>query len=55
MTKLSVKAGRAGADLGKPGKEFSKIAAKASKEYHSPETGKKVAGAILAKMRKKKI
>lgn len=53
--KLSAKAGAAGKDLGKPGKNFSKIAAKASKEYGSAEAGKKVAGAVLAKMRKKRI
>jgi hypothetical protein len=52
--KLSAKAGRAGADLGKPGKNFSKIASKAAKEYGSAEAGKKVAGAVLAKMRARK-
>lgn len=51
--KYSAKAGRAGEDLGKPGKNFEKIAAKAGKEYGSAESGKKVAGAILAKMRAK--
>jgi len=48
----SAKAARAGKDIGKPGKEFSKIAAKAGKEYGSEEKGKKVAGAVLAKLRK---
>ena len=51
--KYSAKAARAGEDLGKPGKNFEKIAAKAGKEYGSEERGKKVAGAILAKMRAK--
>lgn len=51
--KYSAKAGRAGEDLGKPGKNFAKIANKAGKEYGSAESGKKVAGAILAKMRAK--
>ena len=41
-----------GEDIGKPGKNFSKIASKAGKEYGSKEAGKKVAGAILAKLRK---
>lgn len=50
---LSAKAGRAGEDLGAPGKNFAKIAAKAGKKYGSKEAGKRVAGAILAKMRAK--
>jgi hypothetical protein len=50
---LSAKAGRAGKDLGKPGKNFAMIAAKAGKRYGSAESGKRVAGAILAKMRAK--
>jgi hypothetical protein len=49
----SAKAGRAGKDLGKPGKMFAKIASKAGKKYGSEERGKKVAGAILAKIRAK--
>lgn len=49
---LSAKAGRAGKDLGKPGKSFAMIAAKAGKKYGSKESGEKVAGAILAKIRK---
>jgi len=50
---LSAKAARAGKDIGKPGKNFEKIAASAAKRYGSVEAGKKVAGAILAKMRMK--
>lgn len=50
---LSAKAARAGKDIGKPGKMFAKIAAKSGERYGSTERGKKVAGAILAKMRKK--
>ena len=50
----SAKAGAEGEDLGKPGKNFAKIASKAGKEYGSAEAGKKVAGAILAKLRAKK-
>ena len=50
----SAKAARAGKDIGKPGKNFSKIAAKAGKEYGSAEAGKRVAGAILAKIRRKR-
>ena len=53
MTKSAVaKAGHKGTDLGKPGKNFKKIAAKASAEYGSAEAGKRVAGAILQKKRK---
>ena len=48
----SAKAARAGKDIGKPGKMFAKIAASAAKRYGSEERGKKVAGAVLAKLRK---
>jgi hypothetical protein len=47
----SAKAAAAGKDIGKPGKNFAKIASKAAKEYGSKEAGEKVAGAVLAKMR----
>jgi hypothetical protein len=50
----STKAARAGKDIGKPGKAFAKIAKSAAKHYGSEERGKKVAGAILAKLRAKK-
>ena len=50
----SAKAARAGKDIGKPGKNFSKIAAKAGKKYGSKAAGERVAGAILAKLRAKK-
>ena len=49
----SPKAARAGKDIGKPGKNFSKIAASAGKKYGSAAAGKRVAGAILAKLRSK--
>ena len=49
---LSAKAGRAGRDLGKPGKNFKKIEKKAAEEYGSEKAGERVAGAILANMRK---
>lgn len=49
----SAKAARAGKDIGKPGKQFSKIAKSAAKKYGSEERGKKVAGAILARIRAK--
>lgn len=49
----SAKAGAAGKDLGKPGKNFSKIAAKAGSEYGSAAAGKRVAGAVLNKLRAK--
>ena len=48
----SAKAARAGKDIGKPGKMFGKIAASAAKRYGSAERGRKVAGAVLAKLRK---
>jgi hypothetical protein len=48
----SAKAARAGKDIGKPGKMFAKIATKAGERYGSKERGEKVAGAILAKLRK---
>ena len=51
----SAKAARAGKDIGKPGKNFKKIADMAAKRYGSEESGKKVAGAILAKIRAKKM
>ena len=49
----SARAARAGKDIGKPGKMFSKIAAKAGEKYGSEERGKKVAGAILKRIRAK--
>ena len=49
----SAKAAHKGKDIGKPGKNFSKIAAKAGKKYGSKSSGKRVAGAILAKERAK--
>jgi hypothetical protein len=48
---LSAKAGREGKDLGKPGKNFAKIAKVVAARYGSKAAGEKVAGAILAKMR----
>lgn len=50
----SAKKAAAGEDIGKPGKNFSKIASSAAKEYGSEEAGKRVAGSILAKLRAKK-
>jgi hypothetical protein len=49
----SAKAARAGKDIGKPGKMFKKIASKAGEKYGSEERGKKVAGAILKRIRAK--
>ncbi len=51
----SAKAARAGKDIGKPGKAFAKIAKSAAKRYGSKERGEKVAGAVLAKLRKEEI
>lgn len=50
----SAKAGAAGKDLGKPGKNFGKIAAAAGEKYGSAAAGKRVAGAVLNKLRKGK-
>ena len=50
----SAKAARAGKDIGKPGKQFAKIAKEAGKRYGSKERGEKVAGAVLARIRAKK-
>ena len=49
----SAKSARAGKDIGKPGKNFSKIEAKGAKKYGSNAVGKRVAGAVLAKQRAK--
>jgi hypothetical protein len=49
----SAKAARAGKDIGKPGKQFAKIAKSAGERYGSKERGEKVAGAVLAKLRAK--
>lgn len=51
----SAKSARAGKDIGKPGKMFSKIAQKAGAKYGSEERGKKVAGAILKRIRAKNM
>lgn len=48
----SAKKARAGKDIGKPGKQFAKIAKSAAERYGSKERGEKVAGAVLAKLRK---
>jgi hypothetical protein len=50
----SAKSAAKGKDIGKPGKQFSSIASKAAKEYGSEAAGKRVAGAILAKLRGKR-
>ena len=38
-----------GEDIGKPGKNFEKVAAKAAKEYGSKEAGERVAAAAMFK------
>ncbi len=48
----AAKQARSGKDMGAPGKNFSKIAAKAGSEYGSKEAGQKVAGAILQAKRR---
>jgi hypothetical protein len=52
-TSYSAKSARAGKDIGKPGKQFDKIAKSAAERYGSKERGEKVAGAVLAKLRAK--
>jgi hypothetical protein len=56
MAKMSAstaaKQARKGTDMGKPGKNFNKIASKAGKEYGSKAAGQRVAGAIFQNMRK---
>jgi hypothetical protein len=47
----SAKAARAGKDIGKPGKNFSKIAKGAAERYGSKAAGERVAGAVLNKLR----
>ena len=54
-TSYSPKRARAGEDIGKPGKMFGKIAKEAGERYGSEEKGKKVAGAVLAKLRKEEV
>ena len=49
----SAQKARAGKDIGKPGKQFAKIARGAAERYGSKERGEKVAGAVLAKLRGK--
>jgi len=47
----SAKKAAAGKDIGKPGKNFGKIAKDASKRYGSKAAGERVAGAVLNKLR----
>ena len=54
MQRYSAKMARKGKDIGKKGKMFAKIAQKAGKKYGSVKAGKRVAGAILRNLRKKK-
>ena len=49
----SAKKAAAGKDIGKPGKNFAKIAKSAGEKYGSKERGEKVAGAVLKKLRTK--
>ena len=48
----SAKKARAGKDIGKPGKNFEKIAKSAGARYGSKAAGERVAGAVLNKLRK---
>lgn len=49
----SAKQAKKGKDIGKPGKAFKKIAKSAGKKYGSEQAGKRVAGAVLKKLRAK--
>lgn len=49
----SAKKAAAGKDIGKKGKNFSKIAKSASKKYGSAAAGGRVAGSVLKKLRGK--
>lgn len=49
----SAKKASEGTDIGKKGKNFRKIEEKAEKEYGSAAAGKRVAGAVLARLRNK--
>jgi Protein of unknwon function (DUF3008) len=51
----TAKSAKAGKDIGKPGKNFEKVASKASKEYGSKAAGDKVAAAAMWKNKAKKI
>lgn len=53
MKTYSAKKASQGKDIGKKGKNFAKIAAIAGKKYGSKAAGKRVAGAILKKLRNK--
>lgn len=50
----SAKQAAKGKDIGKKGKAFGKIAVSAAKEYGSKAAGKRVAGAVLSRLRNKK-
>ena len=49
----SAKKAAAGKDIGKPGKNFEKIAKSAGERYGSKAAGERVAGAVLNKLRGK--
>ncbi|RLJ02925.1 MAG: hypothetical protein DRP08_04145 [Candidatus Aenigmatarchaeota archaeon] len=49
-----VKAARKGKDIGKKGKMFKKISAKAARRYGSKEAGERVAGSTMWKIIKKR-
>ncbi len=49
----SAKVAAKGKDIGKPGKQFSKIEKNAAAEYGSEAAGKRVAGKVLSNLRKK--
>jgi len=51
----TVKAAKAGEDIGKPGKGFKTVAKKAAKEYGSKEKGEKVAAAAMWKNKVKAV
>jgi len=49
----TVKAAKKGKDIGKKGKNFDKVAAKAAKKYGSKEAGERVAAAAMWKNKRR--
>jgi len=49
----ATKQARSGKDMGKKGKNFSKISNSVAAEYGSKESGDRVAGAIFQKLRRR--
>lgn len=50
----TVKAAKAGKDIGKKGKKFEEVAEKAEEKYGSKEAGRRVAAAAMWKNKKRR-